>query len=274
MLSQRALQDFIDIVWAHYETAGRHDLPWRLDVSPYSIVVSEVMLQQTQVARVMTKYREFLAVFPDFSALASAATPELLRVWQGMGYNRRALFLQRLAQSVMNEYGGVLPGDPEILVKLPGIGKATASSIAAFAYNHPSAFIETNIRRVYIHHFFPSVAIVSDSDIMPLVAATLPPQRSREWYWALMDYGSQLAKEFVNPNRKSTHYKKQSKFSGSNREARGQILKSLLDHGAMSQKGLITVTGIADGRIEESLIQLQSEGFIRRARGGAYILVG
>jgi len=267
MPSQCALDDFCSIVWGYYVEHGRHDLPWRHDTSPYSIVISEVMLQQTQVVRVLAKYTEFLKAFPDFKSLAHADTAELLRVWQGMGYNRRALYLRSLASMVVNEYGGELPASPEILKTLPGIGKATASSIAAFAFNAPVSFIETNIRRVYIHHFFPDIDAVHDRDIESLVAATVPPDRAREWYWALMDYGSVLAKEFVNPNRKSTHYKKQAKFSGSVREARGKILKALLARGSMRHKTLCEVTGITDGRIAEGLLQLVSEGFITKSNG-------
>ncbi|MFA5354028.1 MAG: hypothetical protein WC291_07350, partial [Thermodesulfovibrionales bacterium] len=221
-VTPRTVSLFQSIIKGHYRKQGRK-MPWRETDDPYRIVVSEVMLQQTQVERVMGKYAEFIALFPDFPSLAAAPLQEVLAAWQGMGYNRRAISLQRLAVRVMEEHGGILPASPELLAKLPGIGKATASSIAAFAFNSPTVFIETNIRRVFIHFFFHDRDDVKDTEIYPLVELTLDRQDPRQWYYGLMDYGSLFRKTRHNPNRKSAHYSKQSRFEGSRRQLRGRV---------------------------------------------------
>jgi A/G-specific adenine glycosylase len=186
----------------------------------YRILVSEIMLQQTQVERVLDKYKVFIRIFPDFSSLAVAPLADILKVWQGLGYNRRAVALQKIAISVMKESRGRLPVTREELLKLPGIGKYTASAILTFACNQPNIFIETNIRRVFIHFFFRDRENISDAEILPLIEMTLDAGNPREWYYALMDYGAMLKKTVENPNRKSSHYKKQAPFHGSNRQLR------------------------------------------------------
>jgi len=219
---------FRKIVWGYYKKHKR-SMPWRDDLSPYSIFISEVMLQQTQVSRVITKYIEFKTTFPDFISLAKANTKQLLRVWQGMGYNRRALYLRSAAQVIEQKYNGAFPSDVHLLDELPGIGLATASSIAAFAFNIPVVFIETNIRRVFIHHFFSSSDKVHDNEILPLIKQALDKKNAREWYWALMDYGAHLGTTIPNPNKNSRHYTKQARFTGSVRQVRGHILRMLLE---------------------------------------------
>lgn len=221
-----------------YRRHGRHGLPWRKTRDPYKILVSEVMLQQTQVSRVVPKYREFLASFPTIFALHRAPLSGVLRVWQGMGYNRRALYLKRLAHIIMAEHGGLpvrqagrIPSDPEMLRCLPGIGRATAGAVAAFAFGRRTPFLETNIRRVHLHWFFPDRRRVSDAEILKKVEATLPARNIREWYWALMDYGAMGLKGIENPNRRSALGRRQPRFSGSVREARGKILAALLQSG-------------------------------------------
>ena len=225
------LKELEGAVWQYYHEHGRHSLPWRLNTSPYSVVVSELMLQQTQVSRVLTKYAEFMTALPDWQALANAAQAEVIGLWQGLGYNRRALWLKKIAEQVVGEYGGELPQDPVELRQLPGIGLNTAGSIVAFAFNVPVVFIETNIRRVFIYHCYADSQGVSDKELAPLLERALGdnPGKAREWYWALMDYGSFLAtQQMPNPNRRSKHYAKQSKFSGSDRQIRGEILRLLL----------------------------------------------
>ncbi|HEX4104002.1 MAG TPA: A/G-specific adenine glycosylase [Candidatus Paceibacterota bacterium] len=225
---------FRKTIWAHYRKNGRHDLAWRKTRDPYRILVSEIMLQQTQVARVAGFYPEFIKVFPNFRALARAGTADVLRAWQGMGYNRRALALQNLSRIVLETFNGKLPKSREELESLPGIGKATAGSLRAFAWNEYEVFIETNIRRVFIHFFFHEEKTVTDEAIVRYITGTLPQKNFREWYWALMDYGAMLgaqvqkAKVSINPNRKSAHYRKQAVFKGSDRELRGKILRLLL----------------------------------------------
>ncbi len=225
-MSAKKIKDFQKQVWDFYRTNGR-DFAWRRTHDPYKIVVSEIMLQQTQTARVAEKFPEFLKRFPDFKTLAASTPADVIRAWQGLGYNRRALFLRALAQTVVADYQGTLPRDPEELVKLPGIGKNTAGSVAAFAFNLPTVFIETNIRSVFLHHFFPNQTDVPDSDLMPLITASLPPDNAREWYWALMDWGVHLKKNNPNPSRASKHHVKQSKFIGSKRQVRGAIIRAL-----------------------------------------------
>jgi A/G-specific adenine glycosylase len=222
------------------------------------------MLQQTQVDRVMGKYGDFLAKFPDFETLAQAPWPEVLAVWQGMGYNRRALALKRLAQAVMEDWGGTLPTGVEDLRSLPGIGPATAGALRAFAFELPVVFIETNIRRVFLHFFFAEKENVTDREILPLVAETLDRKRVRDWYYALMDYGSELKKTGPNPNRRSAHYARQSPFNGSNREVRGRILKTLLGAPGFSVGELAQAMGISPARTEAALEQLLAEGFVVR----------
>ena len=241
---------------------NRRPMPWRDEITPYRVVVSEVMLQQTQVSRVLQKFPGFIEEFPDFRSLADASLEELLRAWQGLGYNRRAKHLQGIAREVMGRFGSVLPKDPTDLLTLPGIGKATAGSIAAFAFNQPALFIETNIRRVFLHHFFQDRTDVPDSDILPVVARMMDRENPREWYYALMDYGTYLSGHVPNPNRRSLHYSVQSSFSGSDREIRGKILKILLEEGPMRRTVLVDRILVEPGRLEKILNDMVSEKFL------------
>ena len=210
------------------------DLPWRRTRDPYHIWLSEVMLQQTQVARVETRMPAWLERFPSVEALADAPTSDVLEAWQGMGYNRRALALKRAAQELMERYDGVFPRETKELVALPGIGPATAQGIRAFAFDLPGVYLETNVRTVFLHHFFPDVPAVPDRELTPLVEATCPlapegiaartdgasgaerfavPQDAgdtpRAWYYALLDYGAYLKKTLPNPSRRSAAYTRQ-----------------------------------------------------------------
>ncbi len=264
------IQDFQQMVLSYYHEHGR-DLAWRHTSDPYQILVSEIMLQQTQVERVAVKFPEFIRAFPDFAALAAASLEDVLFVWQGMGYNRRAISLQKCATVVMRDFNGLLPADTDILATFPGIGRATASSIGAFAFSMPVVFIETNIRRVFIHYFFPLSPTVSDAEILPLVEQTLYRPDPRTWYWALMDLGSALKKTVVNPNRRSAHYTKQSPFEGSDRKIRGIILKTLLKEHSLEEEELVVRLDEERCRITRILRILESEGFIQR-EGDRYLL--
>lgn len=228
------------------------------------------MLQQTQVSRVEKKYPEFLRAFPTVKKLANAPTSEVLKVWQGMGYNRRALALKRAAEGIVVEHKGKIPSDPELLEALPGIGHYTARAVCAFAFNAPYVFIETNIRRVYIHHFFPRSKNVPDKKLLPLIEETLDRKNPREWYTALMDYGSTLPKTTLNPNRQSKHYIKQKPFRGSNREVRGKILKLLTEEGSKTLPAL--TKHIQHPSLADNLTALAKEGFIRK-EGRTFSLV-
>jgi len=255
-------------VLAFYEKHGRHDMLWRHTDDPYRILVSEIMLQQTQVGRVTEKYPEFIAAFPDFAALARAPQSTVVAAWQGMGYNRRALALKRCAENVVGGYGGALPRDPAVLATLPGIGPATASSICAFAFNAPVVFIETNIRRVFIHHFFSGREDVDDREILPLVAQALDRENPRVWYWAIMDYGTALKRKIPNPNRRSSGYTKQKPFAGSDRRIRGRILQMLVGCTGISGQEIRAALGEDPVRVRRILAALETEGFLARTRGG------
>lgn len=262
--------NFIATIWDYY-AAHKRSFPWRETTNPYHIVVSEVMLQQTQTDRVVEKYLAFIQALPTFQALASVDFSELLALWSGLGYNRRALYLQSLARAVVEQYGGELPNDPELLVELPGIGKATAASITAFAFNKPTVFIETNIRAVFIHEFFSDRTDVHDREIIPLVTATVDQQNAREWYYALMDYGVMLKKKHKNPSRRSTHHTQQSRFEGSERQIRGMILRALLEQPLLAREDFYARIPREPQRIDNNLDALCGEGFLMQ-RGELYLL--
>lgn len=252
-------------VWRYYRSHKRA-MPWRNTRDPYRILISEIMLQQTQVSRVLQKYPPFIKRFPNMKALASASPRAVLSVWQGLGYNRRALLLKQCAEIVVREYGGALPKSPAKLAKLPGIGKATAGAIAAFAFNVATPFIETNIRRVFIHFFFPRAKKVRDKEILKLVEKTLVRKNPREWYYALMDYGAMLAKTLPNPNKKSASYARQPRFRGSDRELRGKILKILIQRSPQTLKALRGATGEPASRVQKICAALMAEGFMQKKK--------
>lgn len=254
-------QDFIDTVWRYYQEHARHDLPWRLpehdgSFDPYKILVSELMLQQTQVARVTPKYQQFIEAYPTPKHLAQADLGEVLRAWQGLGYNRRAKYLWEAAHSVVG--AGKFPSSLEGLIALPGVGVNTAGAIMAYAFNKPALFIETNIRTVYIHHFFPDAENVSDNSIRDRLVDTLDTEHPREFYWALMDYGTFL-KASVRNLSQSKHYAKQTSFAGSRRQVRGRVLR-LLATATMTRHEL--AEHIVDDRLGAVLHDLEKEGMV------------
>jgi A/G-specific adenine glycosylase len=266
MFTLRAAQikDFQTLVWRYYDEHGRHELPWRQPdaeghFDAYNIFISELMLQQTQVARVIPKYNAFIAHFSNVAQLATSTLAEVLQQWSGLGYNRRAKFVRLGAQHVMTEYGGVFPTEQRALELLPGVGANTAGAILAYAYNKPAIFIETNLRSVFIHQFFPDTKNVSDSDIRELIASTMVREQPRLWYWALMDYGSYLKRSVGNINRASTSNSRQSMFAGSLRQIRGHVIRELIA-GPLTIEQL--AMGISDLRLPTVLDELQMEGFI------------
>lgn len=259
-------QRFRALVWKHYETSGRHELPWRRTKDAYRILVSEVMLQQTQVERVIPFYAAFLKSFPTVKALADAPLSSVLTHWQGLGYNRRAKMLHDAAKVVVCDYKGKMPLDVAILETLPGIGHYTARAVAAFVENLDVVFVETNLRTAVTHHFFPHAEHVDDKELLLILENVLPKGDSRRWYSALMDYGAHLKRSGVRVNAKSTSYTKQSTFSGSNREARGAILKELAK-GTQSASYLLGILG--PDRTEQlslQLAKLSAEGMIEKKR--------
>jgi A/G-specific adenine glycosylase len=226
------------------------------------------MLQQTQTERVVPKYLEWLSAFPDPETLALAPFPEVLDHWVGLGYNRRARFLQEACKAIVRDYGGSFPETPELLVNLPGIGPYTASAVSTFAFGRPNAFIETNIRAVYIFFFFPEAENVHDKDILALVEQTVDRHDPRTWYYALMDYGAVLKKTVKNPNRKSRHYTKQSRFEGSVRQARGAIIRCLGDGRHATLAEIAAESSIEYERLEIAVGKLVEEGLISERDGG------
>ncbi|MDN3515646.1 MAG: A/G-specific adenine glycosylase [Candidatus Brocadia sp.] len=265
-LTPTEVRKFQEMIYRHYREYGRN-LPWRMTQNPYHILVSEIMLQQTQVQRVTEKYEQFTKSFPDFSSLARASLRMVLREWQGLGYNRRAIALKQIAQRVMEEFHGNLPSSVETLITFPGIGRATASAISAFAFHTPAVFIETNIRRVFIHRFFHNKTQIKDAEILLLVEKTLDISNPREWYYALMDYGAMLRQKYKNPNRRSAHYQKQSPFQGSNRQIRGMILRALTRESSITEREILQKIRISTEKLRNNLIQLQNEGFIKKRWG-------
>ena len=242
------------------------DMPWRQDTRPYYVLVSELMLQQTQVDRVIPKFEAFVEQFPSEVDLAAASLADVLKQWQGLGYNRRAKFLHEAAKKIVER--GAFPVDEVGLIALPGVGKNTAGAIRAYAYNQPAVFVETNVRAVYIHHFFAGQDKVDDAAIRELLEVTLDHEHPREFYWALMDYGVYLKKQGVRPSR-SKHYVKQSPLRGSVREVRGQIITCLTE-GETTMQLLQTRYG-DDTRFEQALRGLIADGLVVIAGNDIYL---
>jgi A/G-specific adenine glycosylase len=252
-------QSFQEIIWQKGKEL-RRDMPWRRDTRPYYVLVSELMLQQTQVDRVVPKFEAFIARFPNEKSLAGSSLGDVVRLWNGLGYNRRAKFLHEAAKKITHEHNGVFPDNLQDLLCLPGVGPGTAGAIAAYAFNQPVVFIETNIRTVYFHHFFGSDEKVSDLQLRALVEQTLDHRHPREFYWALMDYGAWLKKSGVGKITQSRHYQKQSALKGSVREVRGQIVRVL----AAGDQTLTDLTAVVvgDERFEPALRGLVRDGLI------------
>ena len=270
-------ESFRKLVWKYWKEHGRHDLPWRKTKDPYKIFISEVMLQQTQVPRVIEKYKEFLTAFPTVETLAQAPLSEVLRVWSGMGYNRRGKFLKKAAEVIVEKYHSKVPRDLAALQSLAGVGPYTASAVRAFAFNEPGVLIETNIRSAFIHDFYrgrASTKKVSDAELLSLIEKASEGQSPRQWYWALMDYGAHVKKLHKNPSRASASYTKQSKFEGSLRQIRGAVLRELqvapqqemrlrksLQFPSRSDLG-----GVDASRLKQALSGLERDGMIKKQK--------
>lgn len=278
-ISLERLEEFSATVWERGRELYR-DLPWRDTHDPYAILLSEVMLQQTQVSRVMGRWEQWLETFPTIADLASAPLPPVLELWQGMGYNRRALNLKRCAEEVVAMHDGVVPSDKKALLALPGIGPSTSAGVRIFAFRQPDMYLETNVRAVFIHELFPGRESVADKELVSLVEATCPQDaRVRAWYYALLDYGAYLKKTMPNPTRRSKHYTRQSKFEGSHRQKRAYLLRRVIDD-ALSTEDLardLAQSERTSGRQEPSveevraiLDELEREGFVMR-RGDAWL---
>ena len=259
---------FRALVWRHYRKEGRHALPWRKTKDIYRILVSEVMLQQTQVERVIPFYKNFIHKFPTAKELAAASLGKVLKAWQGLGYNRRAKMLRAAAQQLATTKVGTVGG----LEALPGVGPYTARAVAAFAWNHDVVFIETNIRTAVIHHFFPRKKKVSDKKVEKVLLQALPKGKAREWYSALMDYGAALKRSGISHNARGSKYVKQPKFAGSLREVRGVILRTLSEKAARKAY-LLAVFPEREAQVDMALAALVKEELIRKQKN-KYALAG
>jgi A/G-specific adenine glycosylase len=252
-----------------YQHHGRLFI-WRESVDPYHILVSEVMLQQTQTSRAAPKYHQFLSQWPTLKALASASVLEVLTLWKGLGYNRRALYLLESAK-LTERWDYQLPADEKLLLTLPGVGKATAAALMAFAFNRRSVYLETNIRRVIIHCFFADQDGVHDrqiEEVLNLLADEI--EDYKRWYYALMDYGVLLKSLLPNPNRRSAHYTKQAAFENSNRQIRGLLIHLLSEEGATETSVIYNrLPTFPAERIDYCLSALKGEGFVEES-GGVY----
>lgn len=244
---------FIQAVTSHYKKSGRHDLTWRTTFLPYEILVSELMLQQTQVSRVISKYEMWMKKYPTLTRLKKANLQEILVLWQGLGYQRRAKALYEIAQKYSS-----IPKTYDELIDLPGIGPYTASAIMAFAYNtfgHP--LVETNIRTALIEYFHLGKESITDAMLMEDLRRlesylSVKRQGARQWYLACMDYGAYLKAHKISHNQKVKGYTKQSAYKGSLRELRAQALFAITHKKPLPQ----------DKRLPTVLSQLTQEGFI------------
>ena len=274
-LSGKARNLFRAIIYDYYAT-NKRSFDWRQNPTPYNVVVSEVMLQQTQTDRVAPKFKAFIDRFPTFQSLATSSFHDVLAHWKGLGYNRRALGLQAIAQRITDHYDGQLPNDVAALETFPNIGPATARSMTAFAFNAPTVFIETNIRTVFIYFFKSTAKAVSDKELMPIIEQSLDKDNPREWYYALMDYGVMLKKSVGNVSQRSAHYKKQSPFIGSDRQLRGHILQVLLDYQHVSFATLLELLDKKDQRerIERIIEKMKCDTLIIVEKEGIKLATG
>ena len=254
------------------------DLPWRNTRDAYAIWISEAMLQQTQVTRVLSRWERFLRHFPTVDALASASSADVVEEWQGLGYNRRALALKRAADICSAEYAGRMPEGVDKLVKLPGIGDATAAGITAFSRDVPCLYLETNVRAVFIHCFFRDAERVTDKELRPLVERACPAEGVRSWYYALLDVGARLKKDHKNPTRRAAAYTRQSKFEGSRRQKRAWLVREVMAAPGLSSAELLHRLnveerksgrdGVEGDEFESIMADLAREGFFHREGDG------
>jgi len=276
MIAKKMFKD----LWGYYDTHGRHKLAWRKSVTPYKVVVSEIMLQQTQVARVEGYFRDWMRDYPSFRALAKAPLKQVLMSWQGLGYNRRGKYLHDIAKTVTAQYNGRLPQDREQLEQLPGIGHYTAGSIRAFAFDQSDIFMETNIRTVLFHYFYQKsrtmLKNIPDTELLELLEVLISKNKRarenpRELYWALMDYGSHLKSEVGNLNKQSKTYTKQSRFEGSRRQLRAQTLRYILHNEPVTENKILTASNRDKKLVKELLKELLVEGSIQKKESKYFV---
>lgn len=263
---------------AWYRSRVQH-YPWRSpEPDPYAVLVSEVMLQQTQAPRVAPIFEAFMASFPDVRALSSAARAEVLRAWAGLGYHRRALALREAARAIVREHGGEVPREVDALRALPGVGPYTAAAVASIAFGVPVAAVDTNVRRItarVVHGAeadeIPHARLQVDADAM------VDPASPGEWNQALMDLGRFVCRPMPRcdecPLRPACRFarggrephpsgRRQAPFEGSVRQARGRVLAALRDHGGASVQELASTTRMPVGRISRAASDLAIDGVV------------
>lgn len=264
-LSDSQIAEFQNLVLSKGQDLYR-EMPWRSDTNPYNILLSEVMLQQTQVGRVLQKFKEFKTTFPTLDDLAHADFQEVLAHWSGLGYNRRAKFLHQTAQQIIQLES--FPIEQSILQKCPGIGENTAASILVYAFNQPLVFLETNVRTVLIYHFFQAEREkVEESVLKHLADQVIYRQNPRQWYWALMDYGTYLKKTVGNFNKQSQKHTTQSKFEGSFRQKRAAVLRLLLQKGPLTTEEITMLTNYDLTLVEDIVESLQKDKMVSKVAG-------
>jgi A/G-specific adenine glycosylase len=264
---ERHIARFCRVVFDYYAQEGRKTLPWRLNTEPWGVLISEYMLQQTQIERVIPFWERWTERWPSPAALAAAPLADALREWNGLGYNRRARQLWECARRLAEEHSGRVPRAPDELIGLPGIGPYCAGAVACFAYNYPSVFIETNIRAALLSFFFEGRGAVHDRELFPILEKALDKKHARLWYWALMDYGAAIKKSRTNPGRQSAHYSRQSAFHGSFRQARGAVLRALIDSGPASARLLAGRSGVEGELFTRAAASLEKDRLVRLQNG-------
>lgn len=249
-----------------YKQHGRN-LPWRQTTDPFRITIAEIMLQQTQVERVIPKYEEWIARWPNWNALSLASNEQLLRGWSGLGYNRRALLLGKLAKAVMHDHAGVLPDSPAELETLPGIGPYTSRAILIFAFDRPLATIDTNIRRVLLREFELS-ASTAPAQLADFAFRVLSKRKSRDWHNALMDYSRLVLPKQISAIRPVS---RQSKFVGSARQVRGEIIRRLLRSQPADLRSICLALERTQAEVEKIAEKMANEGVVRLKRGKVWL---
>jgi len=274
LVKRENVDAFIDKVLTQGDERYR-EFSWRDTRDPYATLVSEIMLQQTQAPRVVAYFARWMERFPTVDALAAAPLEMVLELWQGLGYNRRALQLKRLGEQVSDEMGGELPRTYDGLLALPGIGPSTAAGVVIFAFDDPALYYETNVRTVFLHEIWPSSEEVHDKEVLEVAGRVLARVSERgisprRYTYALLDYGNWLKKEYPNPSRRSKQYVKAAPFKGSRREKRGALLAQVLSSPGLGAAEYARSTGYEIGVVEDILGSLSAEGFLACDASGCW----
>lgn len=258
-IAQNKINNFHSKLFSWF-SENKKDYPWRKTTDPYHIMVSEFMLQQTQTSRVVPKYLSFLDKFPTLESLANADNRDVLELWSGLGYNRRAIWLKEASQKILSL--GSFPKDPKELKKIKGIGDYTSRAIIIFAYNENIATVDTNIRRIFIVEGFATEE-TKQKELFEVAEQLLPKNNSREYHSALMDYGNVIltsAKTKIKPKTV------QGKFEGSDRQYRGRIIKYLTSHLIATKEEILKNCSVPEERIDSILSKLVKDRLIKKEK--------